>query len=270
MRCVRSWSIVWLVGAIAGCKPTTPKWDPIFLDGRAVAAAGDTLLAFTHQGDPGITVRDRRTGAVYSRGASALASPYHVQELGGRWYVSDARAGEYRIVVFSSDWDVEREIPLAELTAVPHQFAVLPDGRIVLEGNDTTLIAIGTNRSDSIETFAHVEADARPGFLLAANGGVVYAAPGTSIVLFNEHGNIRWHAKWPWDDPNAFMADLAVDWRGRIHALLGGDEHGTFRAFTLDRNTGEPIRWSDASAKASFVVGRLGTLEPDSVEAWLE
>lgn len=265
----RPWRWGWVVVGVVACKPAAQSWDPIFLNGRAVAAAGDTLLAFTRLSDPGIMVRDRRTGAVYSRGGSALASPYQVQELGGHWYVSDARSGKYWIDVFSSDWDLERQIPLDGLTSVPHQFAVLPDGRIVLEANDTTLIAVDTDPDNSVEVFAHIEADARPGMLIAANGGVVYAAPGTSIILFNEHGNVRWHAQWPWND-NAYMADLAVDWRGRIHALLGGDQNGTFRAFTLDRNTGEPIRWSEPSATASFVVGRLGELQPDSIDTWVK
>lgn len=258
-----------VVGAVVACESTTQNWDPVFLDGRAVAAAGDTLLAFTRTADASITVRDRRTGAVYSRGASALASPYQVQELGGRWYVSDSRAGKYRIVVFSSDWDLQREIPLDDLNSVPHQFAVLPDGRIVLEANDTTLVAVGTDPNNSVEVFTHIDADARPGMLLAANGGVVYAAPGTSVILFNEHGNVRWNAQWRWNDPNAFLANLAVDWRGRIHALLGGDQNGTFRIFTLGRDSGEPIRWSEPSATPSFVVGRLGELEPDSTATWV-
>lgn len=248
------------------CEPGGPRWDPIFLDGRAVTASGDTVLAFTLQGETRITVRDRRTGATYTRGENALMSPYHVQEQDGRWYVSDTREDQNRIVVFSSDWEVERVIPLDGVTSTPHQFAVLPDGRVVVEAPGGQLAVV---TDDGARPFADVATGTRSALLVAASGGVLHAVPGEEIALYNENGNLRVRLRpWPWDE-SAYLADLVVDWRGRIHALLGGDRDGSFRAFTLDRNTFEPIRWSAASATATFVVGRLGELEPGEVEEWV-
>jgi hypothetical protein len=254
------------VALTAGCDGGAPRWDPIFLDGRAVAVAGDTLLAFTRQGDARITVRDRRTGATYARGENALTSPYHVQAQGGHWYVSDTEEGRSRIVVFSSDWELERELSLDDVAATPHQFAVLPDGRIVVEAPAGGLVTL---TDDAPQPFAAAAASTRPAIIVAAGGGVLHAAHGTEIALYNENGNLRARRPWPWNE-RAYVTDLSVDWRGRIHALVGGDRDGSFRVFTLDRNTFEPIRWSEASAAATFVVGRLGELEPDSVGHWVE
>ncbi len=248
----------------AACAPGGSK-DLIFIDGRAVAAAGDTLLALTRQGDPSIIVRDRRTGAGYTRAEHALASPHHIQEQDGRWYVSDSEDGRAVIVVFSSLWEVERRIPVAEFATAPHQFAVLPDGRIVLETTGGRLIALS---QDSVSTFALVEESTRTGLLIAALGGVLHAVPDRTVTLYNDRGNIRWRRPWPWGE-RAFVTDLAVDPQGRLHALAGEQGRDQFYAYSLDRNTGEPIRWSVPSRQATFVVGRLGEIEPDSAGNWI-
>ena len=83
--CGALWSVL-----VTGCGAPSTSQDLIFVDGRAVASAGDSLLAIARQGERAITVRERETGAVFPRGEQALTSPHHVQERAGIWYVSDA------------------------------------------------------------------------------------------------------------------------------------------------------------------------------------
>lgn len=237
----------------------------IFIDGRAVTASGDSLLAFTRQGTSEIVVRDRRSGAVYRRGTNTLRSPHHIQELDGRWYVSDVEGGEASVVVFTPQWDLERRIPLHDVASAPHQFAVLPDGRIVVEASEQRLVAVGP---DSTSTFALVEGSGRTGLLVAAAGGVLHAAPDRGITLYNAQGNIRWRLAWPWHE-GTYVTDIAVDGQGRIHVLAGEARRNTFVCFTLSPITGEVIRWSVPGPAATFVVERMGEIKPDSTAHWI-
>jgi hypothetical protein len=237
----------------------------IFIDGRAVTASGDSLLAFTRQGTSEIVVRDRRSGAVYRRGTNTLLSPHHIQEQDGRWYVSDVEEGAASIVVFSGQWDFERRIPVQDVAAAPHQFAVLPDGRVVLEAADGQLVAVGP---DSTSTFALVEHSGRTGLVTAALGGVLHAVPDRAITLYNAQGNLRWRLPWPWHE-GAYVSDIAVDGRGRIHVLASEELRNTFVCFTLSHTTGEVIRYSVPGPAATFVVKRMGDIQPDSTARWI-
>lgn len=255
-----------LVAAIlnAACGSSGPSGDLVFVDGRAVAAAGDSVLAWTQQGIGSVILRDRETGATYTRGGEILQSPHHIQEAGGRWYVSDAADGEWWIVEFSYQWDVLRRIRVDTITTAPHQFAVLPDGRIIVEAPDGRLVSIA---GDTMETFALTEVSRRTGLLLGALGGVMHAVPDKSITLYNEVGNIRWRLPWDWQE-GAYVTDLALDAQGRIHVLAGQDTPNRFYVFSLDRSTGQVIRWSAPGAAATFVIERLGEVQPDSTGRW--
>lgn len=253
---------------VAGCSTPGPPDALIYIDGRAVAASGDTLLAFSRQGSNEITVRDRRTGAVYARGVAALTSPHQIEEVGGQWYVSDVAEGRPSIVVFSAGWDVVRSISLDGIASAPHQFAVLPDGRIVVEAGDGRLVFAG-NGGDS--TFALVERGPRTGLLAGARGGVLHGVPGASVTLYNELGNIRWRLPWPWHE-QTYVTDIAVDGQGRVHVLVGEEtEFGrsSFVTFQLSPTTGEVIRWSQPGYSATYVVERMGEIRPDSAARWL-
>jgi hypothetical protein len=268
MRLIRPALGVLAAAFAAGCGPSGPSEALIFIDGRAVAAAGDTLLAFSRQGSPDVTVRDRRTGAVYARGVNVLSGPHHIQQDAGRWYVSDIEQGRASVAVFSARWELERRIPLEGIASAPHQFAVLPDQRIVVEAPDGRLVGVGP---DSVRTFALVEQSSRTGLVMGARGGVLHAVPSHAITLYNERGNIRWRLPWPWHE-RAYVSDIAEDGQGRIHVLAGeGGEGGRdqFVAFSLSPTTGEVIRWSEPGLSATFVVARLGEYSQDSPERWL-
>ena len=236
------------------------------MDGRAVAAAGDSLLALTRQGHPGVLLRDRTGGTVTQYAEQALVSPHQIQEVAGRWYVSDVTGNEWWIIVFDVGWNVERRIRIDTIATSPHQFAVLPDGRVVIEAPEGMLLAVA---GDSVGTFALTDVSSRTGLLLGALGGVLHAVPDREITLYNGAGNIRWRLQWPWE-PGAFVTDLALDAQGRIHVLAGQEGSNLFYAYSLDRNTGQVIRWSVPGSSATFVVSRLGAVEPDIVERWIE
>jgi hypothetical protein len=254
------WSVL-----VTGCGAPSTSQDLIFVDGRAVASAGDSLLAITRQGERAITLRERETGAVFPRGEQALTSPHHVQERAGIWYVSDAVGGEGWIVVFDSQWEVRDRIRIDTLTAAPHQFAVLPDGRIVLEAADGKLVALGDG---GITTFALFDAAPRSGFLVAAHGGVLHAVPDRDVTLYNENGNIRWRLPWDWQE-DVYVSDLAVDAHGRMHMLVGEGALNQFVCFSFSATTGEVLRWSVPGTAATFSVDRLGEIRPDNVERWI-
>lgn len=246
-----------VVGACAGVSDR----ELIFVDGRGVAAVGDSLSAFTRQGTPGIVIHDRRSGALYRRAVNLLHSPVQIQFADGRWYVSDVDNGDSRIRVFDAEWRLLRELPTGPVASAPHQFAVLPDGRIVLEAADGRLIAL---RGDSITTFAVTPKSQQTGFLVAAQGGVLHVVPGETVTLYNAIGNWRWRLEWPWHE-EAYVSDVTVDSRGRIHLLLGEERtQPQFVAFTLSPLTGEVVRWSLPAPSATFVATQLGNLEPDT------
>jgi hypothetical protein len=232
-----------------------------------VAAAGDSVLAITRQAQSSIILRDRRTGAVYTRGAEVLHSPHHVQERDGTWYVSDVDDHGAWIVAFDAQWEVVERWRVDSVATAPHQFAVLPDGRIVVEGKNARLVAI---RGDSLETFALFDPATRTGLLVAAQGGVIHAVPDRYITLYNANGNMRWRLPWQWHE-EVFVNDLTVDPQSRIHMLASeGGARSRFVCFTLSPTTGEVVRWSEPGSAATFLATRLGEIMPDSVDHWLQ
>ncbi len=250
---------------VTACDRPGPGAEPIFVDGRAVVPVGDTLLAMTGSAVPGVLLYDRRTSTVDTLGADELLSPTHVQWTNGRWYVSDVREGHPWIVVFSAQGTVERRIDLDTLASAPHQFAVLPDGRPVLEAGDGRLVMLD---DDSTVIFALAQTSSRTGLLVAARGGVLHAVPDRTITLYNALGKIRWRIDWPWFE-RAFITDIAVDSRGRPHVLAGEQGRDIFQVFGLSPVTGEAVRWSDESSTATFAVRQLGDIKPDSAVRWL-
>jgi hypothetical protein len=249
-----------LAGALSACGPSRPAPQPIFIDGRAVTAVSDTLLAFTRSGSALVLLLHRRSGTVDTLGRGVLHSPLHMQLAGDRWYVSDVQDGRASVVVFAPDGRTERRLDLARFGAVPHQFAVLPDGRIIIETTEGRLLAL---RGDSVATFVEVRGGSRPGLLVAAEGGAVQALPGKHITLYNEFGHIRWRIDWPWRE-TAFVTDLTVDAQGRIHVIAGIPSEQNFVVYSLAAVTGEVVRWSTPGPFASFTVDYLGEIRPDT------
>lgn len=262
---LEAWGVLFAAALALNCGDPNSQRNLVFVDGRGVAAAGDSMLAITRQGDRSITLRERRTGASYPRGTQALASPFHVQEHDGRWYVSNIEDGQEWIVVFDDEWEVVDRLRIDTLGATPHQFAVLPDGRIVLEGENAQLMAWN---GDTLTTFALFEASQRSGFLVAASGGVLHAVPDRAVTLYNQNGNVRWRLPWEWEE-TAYVADLAVDARGRIHLLFGVPDEGSFVCFSLSTPTGEILRWSQPGPSSTFSVTRLGEIKPDELSNWI-
>ncbi len=236
-----------------------PPAHPIFADGRAIAPAGDTLLAVTRGGLAGIEVTDRRTGAVDTLGLGALVSPHQVELFGDRWFVSDVDQGRPSVVVLSLDGRVQRRYDLRRWNAVPHQFAVLPDGRLIIE-TSSRLLALDR---DSATTFVEFPAGPKSGLLASAGGGVLHALPDRHITLYNEFGNVRWRIDWPWLE-TAFVTDLSVDANGRIHVIAGVPSDGTFIVYNLANTTGEVVRWSVPGPYASFTVDHFGEIRADA------
>jgi hypothetical protein len=168
-------------------------------------------------------------------------------------------------MVFSVAGGLERLIAIDSLVSAPHQFAVLPDGRVVVEAPDGRLLALS---GDSVTTFALTPRSERTGLLVAARGGVLHAVPDRAITLYNAQGNIRWRLDWPWNS-SAFVADLSVDSQGRPHVLAGEAGRSGFIVFGLLPETGEVGRWSEAGPFATFVVRPLGDIMPDSAYRWV-
>lgn len=252
--------------SLAACGAETSSLRPIFIEGRAVESVGDTMVAVTHQGTPGLLVRHLRTRTVDTLGAAVLRSPFHVQWMNGRWYVSDVETGRPMIVILQRDGQLERRIDLGDVTGTAHQFAVLPNGHIVVPARDRRLVEL---EDDTVTTFALTESDMRHGIVVAASGGVLHAVPDHTITLYNEFGNIRWRIDWPWLE-TAYVTDIAVDMRGRPHVIAGiPSEGGTFIVYSLTRETGEVWRWSDQLPVATFVVSALGEVVPDSASNWI-
>jgi hypothetical protein len=246
------------VALLAGCDAPAGTYEPIFLAGRAVAPAGDSLVAVTSREAAAVIVYHRLSRLVDTLGRGVLQSPDQLQIVGDDWYVSDLRDGRPVVVVLAHDGAVRRTVSLGDIAAHAHQFAVLPDGALVVESRDGRLVTI---RGDSVATFAAVEIGPRPSLLLGAGGGVLHAVPDRHITLYNGFGNIRWRIEWPWA-PTAYIGDLSQDRRSRIHALAGVEATNTFIAYTFEEGTGEIIRWSDETAEGSFVVDRLGEIVP--------
>jgi hypothetical protein len=260
----RSWPSSWgnarIAGALAlilGCRAPA-AYEPIFLAGRAVVPAGDSLYAVTSRAAAALLVHHRAGPPVDTLGRGTLRSPDHVQLVNGTWYVSDVVDGHPAIVVLRPDGTPERTIALGDVAAYAHQFAVLPDGAIVVETRDGRLAAL---RGDSVATFAAVEIGPRPSLVLGAGGGVLHAVPDRHITLYNGFGRIRWRIDWPWA-PTAYISDVGQDSRGRIHAIAGVEATNTFIAYTFEEGTGEIIRWSEETKEGSFLVDWVGEIEP--------
>ncbi len=254
-----------MLAAVIGCTETRPLDELIFLDGRAVAPAGDSVLAITRAGLGGVLLRNQWTGKIDTLGAGNLVSPHHVQWATDKWFVSDVSDGRPAIVVFARDGSRERRIELDGVASAPHQFAVLPDGRIIVESPSGQLLALeGADTS----MFALTQQSPRSGFLVAARGGVLHAIPDRTITLYNALGRIRWRLEWPWAE-SAFVADLAVDSQGRPHVLAGQAGRDGFVVFGISPETGEIGRWSEDGPYATFVVRPLGNIQPDSAGRWI-
>lgn len=249
-----------LVAALGACGPSGPRPQPIFIDGRAITAVGDSLLAFTRAGLPVVLLLHRGSGRVDTLGGGALRSPLHIQFAADRWYVSDVEDGRPSLAVFGADGRLVRRINLAPVGAVPHQFAVLPDQRIVVETPEGRLLAL---TDDSAATFVDVRGGPKTGLVAAASGGVVQALPDKHLTLYNQFGNIRWRIPWPWAE-TAFVTDLSVDANGRVHTIAGIPSENNFVVFSLAATTGEVVRWSTPGPYASFTVDYLGEIRPDT------
>ncbi len=249
----------------AGCGGSASDAELLFIHGRAVASAGDSLFAMTAGNVHGVLLRNVPARTIDTLGLDDLESPGHVQWINERWFVSDVREGRRSVAVFTADRMLERRVAVDTVATAAHQFAVLPDGRIVVESGDGRLVVLG---DDSATTFALVETGTRTGMIVAARGGVLYAAPDRSVTLYNALGRIRWRIDWPWDD-STFVADIAVDSQGRPHVLAGREGVDGFVVFGISPITGEVVRWSEPGPYATFVVRRLGQILPDSASRWL-
>lgn len=246
------------VALLAGCDAPVPPVEPVFLAGRAVEPDGDSLFAVTAR-DPGAVVVYDAAGRIRDTlGIGILHSPDHLQIVGDTWYVSDVADGVPSVVLLDRAGALRRRVPLEGIATQPHQFAVLPDGTIVVEGSAGRLVGI---RDDSVSTFAVVEVGTRPSLLLGAGGGVLHAIPDQTITLYNAFGNIRWRVEWPWVE-SAYISDVGEDSHGRIHLISGVGQSNTFIAYSLTPGTGEVVRWSQEERAASFVVSRLGEISP--------
>ena len=253
-----------LAGGLTACGPSVPSPQLVFIDGRPVTAVGDSLLAYTRSGLPVVLLQHRPPGTgIDTLGAGVLHSPLHIQFSGDRWYVSDVENGQPSLVVFAPDGRLERRIDLARVGAMPHQFAVLPAGRIIVEATDGRLLAL---HGDSVTTFVDVRAGGKPGLVIAAHGGVVQALPDKHITLYNEFGHMRWRINWPWRE-TAVVTNLDVDANGRIHLIAGVPLEKHFGVYSLSPITGEVVRWSIPGPSASFVVDHFGAILPDTVSA---
>jgi hypothetical protein len=252
------------LAVLSACGRGPSGIQPIFVEGRAVATAGDSLYALTGAARPDLWVKNQASGQSRELGSGVLKSPAHAQWHGGEWYVSDVENGKAVIVVLGPDGSLRRRIPLGRHSDTPHQFAVLPDARIVVEGRGGRLIAL---RGDTTATFAVTGQSSRTGLLIGASGGVIHAVPDQYITLYNEFGHIRWRIDWPWAG-TAFVTDLSVDGNARVHAIAGVPSQGTFVVYTLSTQTGEVVRWSIPGRAATFTVDPLGRLEPGKAEDW--
>jgi hypothetical protein len=251
-----------LAGTLAACGPSFPPPQLIFVDGRPVTAVGDSLLAFTRSGLPVVLLAQRNSLQTDTLGAGILHSPRHIQYSGGRWYVSDIEEGHPSLVVFTRSGRVERRLDIGRVGAVPHQFAVLPDGRVIVEGPQGQLLAL---HGDSVTTFVNAQGGSKSGLLVGASGGVLQALPDKDITLYNAFGHMRWRLNWPWRE-TAVVTDLDVDANGRIHVIAGIPSQGNFVVYSLSPSTGEVVRWSTPGPYASFSVDHYGEILPDSTE----
>ena len=197
-------------------------------------------------------------------GADVLHNPAHAQWVAGEWYVSDVDNGKPEIVVLTRDGALKRRITLSRWSDTPHQFAVMPDSSIVIEGRGGKLLSL---KGETVSTYDTTGAGNRTGLLVAASGGVLYAIPDKTITLYNGFGHVRWRIDWPWAS-TAFVSDVAVDYNNRVHFIAGVPRDGTFVVYTLSNTSGEAVRWSIPGPKATFTVEAFGNLEPADATQW--
>ncbi len=226
---------------------------------------GDSIVGVTTP-DPGaLLVRYYLDDRVDTVGLGRLTTPMHAQAMGNRWYVSDLVGDSSVIRMFDSSGTLVETIGLPA-RGTEHQFAVLPDGQIVVESSESELLVYG---DETWDTFALAQAGTRPSHLVGLRGGVLHAVPGQHITLYNSFGNIRWRVEWPWSD-RAYVSDIAVDPEDRTHFLAGipNQGEGTFIVYSMVATTGEIERWSIAGPYATFVVSVFGEVRPDSAANW--
>lgn len=262
---VRASAVLVAAAALVACGGSRNTLGLIFLNGRAVEPVGDSLLAMTTEGVNGVVVYDLRTSTADTIGRETLTAPLHIQALDGRWYVSDLVNGHPHVVILNRDGSLVQDNDLDSITSTPHQFAVLPGGRIIVQSTDARLLAV---HEDSVTTFALVDVGNRSSLIAGVAGGVLHAVPPEHLTLYNEFGHIRWRIPWHWAE-TAHFVDIARDRNGRIHMMAGVPSDGTFIVYTLGRNDGAVLQWSQPGPYATFTVEWNGNLWPDSVEAWL-
>ncbi|MDH5803707.1 MAG: hypothetical protein OEZ54_00885 [Gemmatimonadota bacterium] len=252
---------------LTACEGPADSLGLVFLDGRAVAAMGDSLLVMTAEGVSGVLLYDIRNETLDTIAEETLNQPVHIEIGPDRWYVSDTRGASARIAVLNFDGTLDRWIELAGISRLAHQFALLPDQRIVVQSPDGQLIFAEAS-DDSAEVFALTDLGVRPNLMAGVAGGVFQAVQGHHMTLYNEFGNIRWRTDWPWAE-TAFFTDIAVDRQERIHLLAAVPNEEIFLAYTVGRTDGAIIRWSEDGTYATFTVERNGRYRPDSTVAWL-
>jgi len=255
-----------LLLSLAACGPSALAVDPIFIEGRSVASAGDSLIAITRAGKAALLVRPRSGGKVRELGAGALQSPWHAQWMNGEWYVSDVENGKPSVVVLGPAGDMRRRIALEGVTRTPHQFAVLPDGRVVVESDEGALVAIA---KDSTSVFTVTERSSKTGLLVAASGGVLHAVPDKYITLYNQFGHVRWRLEWPWAS-TAYVTEIAIDPQSRIHVLAGVPRDSSFLVYSLSNSSGEVVIWSNPSHNPTFIVDKLGQIKAADAGKWFK
>ncbi len=242
----------------------------VFFEGRAIETVGDSVFAVTSSPEKAILALNLKTDNIDTIGRGDLNSPVHLQFLGGRWYVSDVVNALPSVKIFArgenGQFHLVRAVNLGEQTSLHHQFAVLPDGRIVVESRDDRLVVIS---QDSVATFALTQTGPRPSIVVAARGGVLHAVPDSHLTLYNAFGNIRWRAEWPWSE-DAYVTDIAIDAKSRVHVLAGIPDlgEGEFRVYSIVGETGEVVWWSDPGERATFSVTLFGDISPDDTGRW--
>jgi len=262
-RRIARFSLVALA-TLAACKAPSTFKAPIFIAGRSVATMGDSLFAVPAANAPVVLVLDRDGHVADTLGAGTLSQPVQVQALADTWFVSDGGGTTPTLFAFTADGHLLRKTSLATADPASAQFAVLPDGRVVVERAGGQLVALA---GDSNTIFVPVQVGPRPSLLVGADGGVFYAAPGKSVALYNGFGHIRWRVDWPWAD-SAYVGGVAVDSKGRIHLISGVGNQRTFIVYTLATASGEIVRWSAADSVPTFVVDRLGALTRGDTTHW--
>jgi hypothetical protein len=250
-----------LMVLVMACQGGGPVRVPIFIEGRAVAPAGDSLFGVVATGGPLLLLR--ASGVADSLGLGALREPATVQHRDGDWWVSDVQDGVPTVVRLRRG-AIPQVTSLGAEAVQPHQFAVLPDGGLVYEVRDHRLVV---RRGESVATFATVEVADRPSYTVAAGGGVLHAVPGRHVTLYNAFGNLRWRLAWPWVE-TAHVGAIAIDAQSRIQLLSGVADQGTFIVYTMDPTSGEVTRWSEPDSSATFLADRLGGVTADRQGRW--